>query len=355
MIDRRTSAALLVLLTTTTARAQEKPEYLLTKDQTNKRTDEACPCAAKDGTATPPPAPPKPEEPPSPWTFRLQLGSVFQISQNKSVIGKLDGTSQAFQTDVHAEANYRCGDHELRNRLDSNDVIVKTQNTGRWVPASDFVELESIYQYHAAPTVGPFARASLHTSVFLGRDLRTNAVQYALPDMTLTDPRTEYRLTDRFLPLTLLESTGVFYNPVREKHFDVDLRLGFGVREVFANDQLGVKDDAATKDIVELTALHSYTEGGIEGVAMVRAELWKERISTYAGIETLLPLVRTKLAGDTRSNVSLTSETVRFGIAYKLGKSATILYELRVVNQPQLVDVVQIQNNAGFKATFKLL
>lgn len=334
------------------ARAQEKPEYLLKKDQTNKRQDQAkCPCPAE---AEQPPAP-KPEEPPSPWTFKLRIGSVFQLSQSKAVIGKIDGTTRSFQLDIHGEANWACGKHEVRTRLDTNDIIVKTQNTGRWVPASDFVELESIYQYHAHPRVGPFARAALKTSVFLGRDLRTNAVQYQLPDGDLTGQRTEYRVTDRFLPMTLLQSAGVFYNPVRDEHFDIDLRGGLGVREVLADGQLGVQDDADTKDIVELVALSSYAEAGVELIAMARGELWKERISYYGGAELLLPLVRTGAGDDERSAFDLMSKTVRLGVAYRLAKSATLLYELRLVHQPQLIDSVQILNNAGFKTTFNLL
>lgn len=330
------------------AAAQEKPEYLLKKDQTNKRPEEpACPCT------TPPP--PKPEAPASPWTFKLRIGSVFQLSQSRSVVGRIDGTTRSFNLDVHGEANWACGRHSVKNRIDTNDLIVKTQNTGRWVPASDFVELESVYQYYAHPKVGPFARAGLKTSVFLGRDLRTNSVQYELPGEVLTDPRTEYRLTDRFLPLTLLQSAGVFYNPVRRKHFDIDLRGGLGVREVFASGQLGLRDDATTKDIVELVGLRSYVEGGLETIAMIRGESWKEKVSYYAGGEFLLPLLRSHQAGDDRSAVSLISKTIRLGVAYRLAKSATILYELRLVHQPQLIDAVQVLNNVGFKATFNLL
>lgn len=332
----------------TRAQAQEKPEYLLKKEQTNKRPDEAkCPCAE----------PPKPEKekPPSPWEFKLRIGSVFQLSQSKAVVGKLDGTTRSFQLDIHGEANWTCGKQSVRTRLDTNDIIVKTQNTGRWVPASDFVELESIYQYYAHPKVGPFARAGLRTSVFLGRDLRTNAVQYQLPDGSLTGQRTEYRLTDRFLPLNLLQSVGAFYNPVRSEHFDIDLRGGVGVREMFAHDQLGVQDDADTKDIVELVGLNSYTEAGLELIAMVRGELWDERISYYGGGEFLLPLVRSSKVDDDRSSWELLSKTIRLGVAYRLAKSATLLYELRLVHQPQLIDSVQILNNVGFKTTFNLL
>jgi hypothetical protein len=345
-------AFLAVLILAAQADAQEKPEYLLKKDQTNKRPEEPkCPCPAPPKPATPA----TPEKPASPWTFKLRIGSVFQLSQSKAVIGKIDGTTRSVQVDVHGEANFECGRHSLRNRLDTNDIIVKTQNTSRWVPASDFVEVESIYQYHAHPRIGPFARAGLKSSVFLGRDLRTNAVRYQLPDGTLSEERTEYRLTDRFLPLTLLQSAGVFYNPVSSKHFDIDLRTGLGVREVVANGQLGVQDLAATKDIVELAGLRSYGEAGVELITMIRGELFEEKVSYYAGAELLLPLLRTSQAGDDRSAFDLLSKTIRLGVAYRLAKSATLLYELRLVHQPQLIDSVQVLNNVGFKTTFNLL
>lgn len=345
----RAAVILLGLLLAAPALAQEKPAYLLKKDQTNKRTDNgACPCAAP----APPPAPPAP---PSPWSFKLRIGSVFQLNQSSSVVGKIDGTTRSFQLDVHGEVNWEAGDHQVRTRLDTIDVIVKTQNTGRWVPASDFLEAESIYQYRRHPQVGPFARVGGKTSVFLGRDLRTNAVRYELPDGMLTSPRTEYRLTDRFLPLTLVQSAGVFYNPVRRKQLDVDLRGGLGVREVFANDQLGLQDDAQTTDVVELVQLRSYSEAGLEAIAMLRGEAWRQRVSYYVGGEFLIPLVRTREPGDDRTPWQLVSKTIRIGLAYRLAKAATLLYELRLVHQPQLIDVVQIQNNVGFKATFNLL
>jgi hypothetical protein len=336
---------IMVVQLATLAHAQEKPEYLLKKEQTNKR-EPGAPCKCE-----PPPAP----KPKRPWQFKLRIGSVFQLSQSRAVVGRIDGTTRSFNLDIHGEANWRCRRHAVRNRLDTNDLIVKTQNTGRWVHAADFVELESIYQYHAHPKAGPFTRAGLRTSVFLGRDLRTNAVRYDVPGGELTSPRTELRLTDRFVPLTLVQSVGAFVNPVQHAQFDVDLRGGLGIREVFADGQLGLKDDAMTTDIVELVELRSYAEAGLELIAMMRAELWDEKISTYAGVELLLPLVRTREPGDERSATELISKTVRVGVAYKLAKSATILYELRLVHQPQLIDAVQVLNNFCFKATFNLL
>jgi hypothetical protein len=94
---------------------------------------------------------------------------------------------------------------------------------------------------------------------------------------------------------------------------------------------------------------------GAAGQAVSHNSGSEQNFSTFAGVETLVPLLHSQEPGDLRSTVDLISETVQLGVAYKLVKSATIVYELRLVHDPQLIEAVQIQNNAGFKATFNLL
>ena len=119
--------------------------------------------------------------------------------------------------------------------------------------------------------------------------------------------------------------------------------------------QLGLQDDGQTTDVVELVQLRSYSEASLEAIAMLRGEAWRQRVSYYVGGEFLIPLVRTREPGDDRTPWELVSKTIRIGLAYRLAKAATLRYELRLVHQPQLIDVVQIQKNVGFKATFNLL
>lgn len=326
------------------ARAQENAEYVLTKKQTKEAKPEPAKCV-------PEPTPPKP---PSPWQFKFRVGSMFQFSSTKGVVGQRDGSTKTFATDVHAEANWTGGKHEVRNRGDVAAVVVKTPNLARYTPASNLVELESIYQYRALPWAGPFVRAKVSTSIMVGRDLRTNTVQYELPDGTLSEERTDYRLTDPMLPTTFLETIGGFVNPVREQAFDLDFRAGIGARQVLADDQLGVQDDATTPAIVELVQLHDYQQVGLEFIVMARGEFYDKRIQYFAGGEFLLPLVRSKEPGDDRTAFEVLDKRYRIGIAYRLASWATVLYEFRVVHQPQLIDDYQIQNYFGLKASYSV-
>lgn len=374
-----------------TAIAQEKPQYLLTHKETKgeagseageeagdsaEDTGKTDP-AAEGGDAAPEPAkgsenpsavpttddaaaagdceckPPKKPKPSSPWEFKLRLGSIFQLSSNQSVIGKADGTSRSIGADVHGEANWAGGRHEVRNRLDANVVFIRTPNTRGWVSATDVLELESIYQYRITSWMGPFLRGGLVTSMFVGRDLRTNSVEYQLPDGSLTPEQTELRLTDPFQPLTLLQTVGAFVNPVREEEFDIDFRGGIGAREVFADGQLGVQDDSDTTGIVEIVDLRSYVQAGLELIAMSRGILLEKKLQYFFGGEFLLPLLRSE--SDGRSSLSLIDKRIRLGIAYRVASWATLLYEIRLVHQPQLLGRYQIQNSFGFKASYSVL
>lgn len=327
------------------AHAQEDTKYLLTHKQT------------KAQEATPPKCPeekPKEEGPPAPWQFKFRVGSLFQFNSSKGVVGQRDGQSKSFGVDLHAEANWTGGKHEVRNRVDLSAVFIKTPNLSFWVVASNVLELENIYQYRVVPWAGPFARAMVNTSVLVGNDLRTNSVQYQLPDGTLTAPRTDLRLTDPFHPTSFLQTIGGFVNPVRSDPFDLDFRGGFGMREVIADGQFGVQDKSETPSIVELVDLHDYLQAGIELIVMARGELYDKRIQYFAGGEFLLPLVRTKEPGDERNAFDVLDKRVRLGVAYKIASWATLVYEIRVVHQPQLIDQVQIQNNFGFKASYSV-
>ncbi len=327
------------------AAAQEKPKYLLTRKQTKKKVDK-CDCKPKKKK--------KPKKK-SPWKFRLRLGSVFQLNSNRAVVGRRDGTTRTIGGDVHGEANWASNGHEVRNRLDINAMFIKTPNTRTWVSGADVFELENIYQYRAGPTWGPFTRVGLTTSLFVGRDLRTNSVQYQFPDGSLTEERTDLRLTDPLSPVTFIQTAGLYLNPVRETEFDLDIRVGAGAREVFAKGQLGVQDDADTPDIVEIINLRNYSQAGAELIVMARGVLFKKKVQYYFGGEFLLPLIRTKEMGDTRSSIDLIDKKIRLGIAYRIARWATLLYEIRLVHQPQLIDQYQIQNQVGFKASYSVL
>ena len=333
-------------------RAQEDPEFLLSQKETREK-QEVCKC--KEG--------PEDDEQKFPyWEFVLKFGSQVSLTQNRGVVGAQDGGSRAIGGNVHFEANWARNKHEVRNAVDVNALFIKTPNTKGWLSAADLLDIESVYQYRAKPYFGPFARAGFAASMFVGRDLRANSVDYDIDDgqLVIADA-TQLRLTDPFKPITLLQSVGVFFNPIREEAYNLDIRTGIGAREVFADGQLGLLDKADTPGTVEVVTLQDYQQAGIELIAMLRGELFEKKLSYYAGGEFLLPFVRSKRvdvfnedAKDTRKNVELIDKTFRVGVAYKLAKWATLIYEFRVVHMPQLIDRYQIQNSIGFEAGYSV-
>lgn len=87
---------------------------------------------------------------------------------------------------------------------------------------------------------------------------------------------------------------------------------------------------------------------------MARGEVYDKRIQYFAGGEFLLPLIRDKEPGDDRNVFEVMDKRLRLGVAVKIFSWATLLYEIRVVHQPQLIDQVQIQNNFGLKASYSV-
>lgn len=123
---------------------------------------------------------------------------------------------------------------------------------------------------------------------------------------------------------------------------------------MLADGQFGVQDRSETPAIVELVDLHDYWQAGFELIAMARGELYEKRIQYFAGGEFLLPIIREKEPGDDRNAFEVLDKRLRLGVAYKIASWATILYEVRLVHQPQLIDLVQVQNNFGFKASYSV-
>ena len=129
------------------SRAQEDPKYVLKHKETKAQTPAEQKCPEPEA---------KPKEPPGPWVFKFRVGSPFQFNSSKGVVGQRDGSSKSFGVDVHAEANWTGGKHEVRNRADVGAVFIKTPNLSKWVTASNLLELENIYQYRVKPWAGPF-------------------------------------------------------------------------------------------------------------------------------------------------------------------------------------------------------
>lgn len=281
------------------------------------------------------------------WDAHLAIGASASFSSNQSVIGQPDGSSWTLGFNLTSGLKYLSGSHESRNTLNISETFTRTPVVSEFVRTTDLVELESIYYYHipSVPWLGPFARLKLQTSIFKGEDVQPANVSYAIarPDGqvdTVTADRLP--LTDPFFPFTLKESAGFFARPVGRKWLNVELRAGLGARQVFADNQLALKDNKDTPEI-EVTELQNFTQVGAEVVAQASGQVFSERIIYTAGAEFLTPFYNSTDESD-KSFTELTNTELFIKASLRLVSWASLDYEFRAVKQPALLDKFQVQN-----------
>ncbi|NUQ76590.1 MAG: hypothetical protein HUU21_23870, partial [Polyangiaceae bacterium] len=289
------------------------------------------------------------------WAPGLLVGATFNLTNNRSVVGQVDGTNLSAGFVLDGALDFNKGPHELRNTLAAGSGIARTPALEAWVKTRDELAFESIYLYHIVDWFGPFARFAMNTQIFPGSDPRATPTTYAI---TYTDGSretitgTRLHLSDPFQPMTLKQSLGVFAQPLNKESILLEARAGLGAQEVLASDVLSLADDAATPD-VEVNELASFNQLGAEAVVEASGAIREKQILYKAGVSVLLPLVYSDLPeGDDRNSIDLMNVDIVGALSFKLVEWASLDYQLHMVRQPQLVDAWQIQNNLLFTLSF---
>jgi hypothetical protein len=158
----------------------------------------------------------------------------------------------------------------------------------------------------------------------------------------LTGPTDQLTLAEPFQPLTLNESIGGFMEPIQSDQFSLSIRVGFGARETFASGVLVLTDDSAT-DFVEATELSDVYQGGAELFVGARGVFDGNRVGYYAGASALVPFINND--SENRSATDLTRLGLVGGLTFALYEWMSLNYQVKVLDDPQLLDKVQIQNN----------
>lgn len=288
------------------------------------------------------------EPQPEGWRYNLDLGATFAFNHNSSVVGQPDGSMVTFGTKFGLNLRYLYGKHEWRGAATLGESLSKTPNIDALIKTQDAAALETLYLHHTVSWLGPFVRLAGETALFRGADPRPAPVTYAIarPDGTVDSVVTDrLRLTDPLRPVTLKQSLGAFIDPYKSERLTVEVRAGAGGRETFAAGQLAVADDAATP-VVEAKELESFAQIGAELVATAWGAFASSNLTYKLALEAMTPLYHTDLpAGDTRGPLDLTNVTLLAQLSTKITSFASLDYELKVVREPQLVDVVQVRNN----------
>jgi len=280
------------------------------------------------------------------WSKSANLGVNISFSSSKDVVGQTDGNSETYGANLKGGLNHMTEDSEWRNTLSLTETSTKTPALPRFVKSNDELKLESIYLYSlpSLPQVGPYAKAEASTALFKGEDVQASNVTYVITDNenVAQAPVTAstLHLTDAFKPLTTKESVGFFWKAKDEADLKVLFRLGFGATQVQADGQYAVTGkDAATGNIL-VTELRNLSQAGLEAGVSVKGKI-DEKSAYEAGVETLVPFINNKQAGDDRDALRLTNVDAFAKLTSNITTWASFGYDYKMKLQPQLVDRVQ--------------
>jgi hypothetical protein len=276
----------------------------------------------------------------------LSTNAGVALTSNKDVVGEVDGFSTLFSLGINGGLEYVKDANLWTNTLTITESWARTPTLDRFVKNNDQLEFESLYNYFLLDWFGPFARFNLATSAFDTTVVTAEPETYAIARLDGTvDTRTatELHLADSLEPLTLSESIGLFAEPVRRDALTWKLRIGAGARETFAHGVLAGKDDDATADVIEIIELDDVFQAGLEAFTGVEGKIGEGRLTYFAGASALMPFLNND--EQDRSAFDLLRWGVKAGLSMGVTEWMGLNYSLDLLNDPQLLDEVQIQNN----------
>jgi hypothetical protein len=291
------------------------------------------------------------------WDGTLQASANVNLVSNSNVVGQADGFSMLFGLGLLSGLDYIHQRHEIRNTLKIAESFSKTPVLPEFIKSDDVVDFESLYNYFILSWFGAFGRFNAESQLFVTEEVRADPTTFAVSrrnedgttTVDLIEDTERLRLSDSFKPLTLNESVGVFAEPVQTTPFNLSTRLGFGLRQTWAQDVLAVQDDDTTETQIEVTDLtnpeSSLTifQGGLEGFVGIGGVLQDKRVTYDVGGTVLIPFINND--PQDRTATQLTRIGLVAGVAFAAFDWMSINYKLRLLRDPQLLDDLQVQNN----------
>ncbi len=289
------------------------------------------------------------------WTPRIKLKSNISLSSSASVVGQVDGDSTTLGASIDAYLAFKSGQNEWRQELKYNGTTTKTPSLSKYVKSADEFNYISTYLRSLAnyPSLGPYARLNLKTSVFKGEDVRAETKNYT-ERSTGADfgSHKVFRLTDGFIPLTTKESVGFFLKLIDRKETQLELRLGGGAIQVKTDGQLRVDDDDSTDTIIELSYLDDINQLGLEYGLLFKGK-WNSFSDYSVSADFLTPFGVDIAEGkecDRCSSTELTNIDLKIALSTKISSWASLSYEYKALKQPEILNEFQLQH--GFVLNF---
>lgn len=294
------------------------------------------------------------------WEGRLNLGFTFSFGHSNNVVGQTDGVTLSLGLLIDSGWAYYAGQHAWENELKINEQLTKTPQLDSFTKSQDSLNLLSLYtfSFNDPEWMGLYVKFKLETAIFPGEEVRPDATTYrrTFLDGTTDDvakgPQESLDLTDGFETLRMVESTGVFADPVKKDEFTLKTKLGFGAQQIIARDGFAIADDDATADVVEVKQLDTSNEIGFELEIAMNGKVDEKTVTWNAKANFFQPVYS---SSDEFSGLDAMSIELNAGLSIKLAEWASLDYVLSAKRIPLILDDWQVQNGLVLTTGFNLL
>ena len=287
------------------------------------------------------------------WDNYLGLGLYGTINQSNNVPGKDDGQSTTIGLKVDGAVDWTDGQAHWLNSMNLLVSYSRTPLIDNYIKADDSLNFDTLYKYYfdSFNWLGLFAQANLGTAIFSGFDTQAEPVTYrkvSLDGSVELITADRVKLTDGFKPLLIRESFGLLASPVKSEVISVDFKLGFGLRQVFADGQYILDDNEDTAER-ELREIKSYTKAGYEVGTEIKGAVEDKKVTYQLKASVLFP-VQDSLAedGDDEDLFAKRVLDLTGRASFHLVSWASVDYLLNVQRDPGISDKAQVSQSLLF-------
>lgn len=163
--------------------------------------------------------------------------------------------------------------HYVYGRVSGEEAFTQ-EDWGRFEKNTDFLRLDALYAWRLKPVLGPYVRFGFESTLFPGFLYFSTPTTVQLPNGTLEEEKSEVRMSDPFLPLTLKSGTGLRFNTPPSPWLTLWALVGVGGRYTFTGHMLSQEADlSATPNVMELGSVDSFFSYGLESTVVLQVIL----------------------------------------------------------------------------------
>lgn len=231
----------------------------------------------------------------------------------------------------------------------------------------DRIRGDALYTWFLAPSLGPYARGAAETQAFATNVIVTEDTVFVKefsndrPDETVFVPANDiFRVAGAWEPTIIREGVGMNARFLNSRWFNLNWRLGLGLRQNLYGGAFNLDDDDST-DTVEYKQLNSFDQQGVESTIVLTAVLpgW----AVYStNVELFGDLGRVEILNGEAVDASYTpvfadriSAEWRNTLSLRVTRNVALNFYANLYFLPQVDDATQLEQSVLLRFSWDIL